>query len=68
MLAESGEDEIIYSDGCSYAANVETAVSKVENPPKEEEKEIRLLSTPNISTIEDLSNFLKVRNIKRSKR
>ena len=35
-------------------------MSKVENPPKEEEKEIRLVSTPNISTIEDLSNFLKV--------
>lgn len=60
VLAESGEDEIIYSDGCSYAANVETAISKIENPPKEEEKEVELVSTPNASSIEELSQFLNV--------
>ncbi|PID67200.1 MAG: proline--tRNA ligase [Fusobacteriales bacterium] len=60
VLAESGEDEIIYSDGCSYAANVETAVSKLENLPKEEEKEIALLNTPNITSIEDLAKFLDI--------
>lgn len=60
VLAESGEDEIIYSDGCSYAANVETATSRVEHPAKEEPKEIELVYTPNASTIEDLANFLNV--------
>lgn len=60
VLAESGEDEIIYSDGCSYAANVETATSRVEHPEKEEPKEVELVHTPNASTIEDLANFLNV--------
>lgn len=60
VLAESGEDEIIYSDGCEYAANIETAVSKLINPPKEIEKEIELVHTPDSPTIEKLVEFLNV--------
>lgn len=60
VLAESGEDEIMYSDGCEYAANVETATSKLVNPPKEEEKEVELCFTPDCSTIESLAQYLQV--------
>lgn len=60
VLAESGEDEIIYSDGCSYAANVEAAISKLVNPEKEELKEIELVYTPNCPTIEALANYLDI--------
>ncbi|MCI7223642.1 proline--tRNA ligase [Fusobacterium sp.] len=60
VLAESGEDEIIYSDGCDYAANIETATSKLVNPPKEEEKEIELVHTPDSPTIEKLAEFLNI--------
>ncbi len=60
VLAESGEDEIIYSDGCDYAANIETATSKLINPPKEEEKEIELVHTPDSPTIEKLAEFLNI--------
>ena len=60
VLAESGEDEIIYSDGCDYAANVETAVSKLINLPEEIKKDRELVHTPNSKTIEEVSDFLKV--------
>ncbi|MDO4690315.1 MAG: proline--tRNA ligase [Fusobacterium sp.] len=60
VLAESGEDEIIYSDACDYAANIETATSKLINPPKEDAKEIELVFTPNSPTIEKLADYLNI--------
>lgn len=60
VLAESGEDEIIYCDSCDYAANVETATSVVNHLPKEELKEVILADTPNVSKIEDVVKYLEV--------
>lgn len=60
VLADSGEDEIIYCDSCSYAANVETAVSKVEEAPKEKIKNAELIDTPNVSKIDDIVQFLNI--------
>ncbi|MGL5949949.1 MAG: proline--tRNA ligase, partial [Cetobacterium sp.] len=60
VLAESGEDAIIYCDSCDYAANIETADSKAVHLGKEELKELKLESTPNVSKIEDVVDFLKV--------
>lgn len=60
VLAESGEDEIIYCESCDYAANVETAVSKVFFIEKEELATPTLMDTPNVSKIEDVVEYLKV--------
>lgn len=60
VLADSGEDEIIYCDSCSYAANVETAVSRVETSPVEELKNAELIDTPNVSKIDDIVQFLNI--------
>lgn len=60
VLADSGEDEIIYCDSCSYAANVETAVSRVEASPVEEFKNAELIDTPNVSKIDDIVQFLNI--------
>lgn len=60
VLAESGEDEIIYCDSCEYAANVETATSKVEPAPVEELKTAELIDTPNVSKIDDIVNYLNI--------
>ena len=60
VLAESGEDEIIYSDGSDYAANIEKATSVLVNPPKEDEKEVELVHTPDGPTIEALAKYLNV--------
>lgn len=59
VLAEAGEDEVLYTEDGQYAANVEKAVSlpseAVPSPFSAYEK----LETPNTSTIETLANFLK---------
>lgn len=60
VLADSGEDEIIYCDSCSYAANVETAVSRVEASLVEELKNAELIDTPNVSKIDDIVQFLNI--------
>ena len=60
VLAESGEDEIIYCDSCEYAANVETATSKVEPAPVEELKTAELIDTPNVSKIDDIVSYLNI--------
>lgn len=60
VLADSGEDEIIYCEECDYAANVETAISEVKYLEAEELKETQLIDTPNVSKIEDVVEYLKV--------
>ncbi len=59
VLAESGEDDIAFSDSSDYAANIE----KAEALPRETERhapsqEMKLVDTPNTKTIADLvENF-----------
>ena len=55
VLAESGEDDIAFSDSSDYAANIE----KAEAIPREKERgaateELRLVDTPNAKTIAQL--------------
>jgi prolyl-tRNA synthetase len=56
--AESGEDEIVFCEGCSYAANIEKATSGI---PKTAAREIgaaiEKFATPGIITIEALSKM-----------
>jgi len=61
VLAASGEDAIVFSDGDDYAANLEAAAAL---PPAEPcpapRQELRKVPTPGARTIEDLARFLKV--------
>ncbi|MDO5440616.1 MAG: proline--tRNA ligase [Erysipelotrichaceae bacterium] len=60
-ISPIGEDNIIYCDDCGYSSNME--VSEVVPPAKEKVTEIKKLeevSTPNVESIEDVCNFLKV--------
>jgi prolyl-tRNA synthetase len=55
VLADSGEDDIAFSDSSDYAANIE----KAEATPRETERgapteELRLVDTPDTKTINDL--------------
>ena len=57
-LSEIGESDIIYCD-CGYAADVEKAISKVdEYRTNEEMAELSKVDTPNQKTIEEVSSFL----------
>lgn len=59
VLADAGEDEVLYTEDGKYAANVEKAVSlppdAVASPFTSYEKR----ETPNCNTIDSLANFLK---------
>ena len=60
VLAESGEDEIAFSDGSDFAANVELA----EAPPPQERSapstEMTLVDTGDAHTIEDLASRFEI--------
>jgi prolyl-tRNA synthetase len=59
VLAESGEDAILFSDGDSYAANVEMAVALPPATPRAAATQVMTeVATPNAKTIEEVSKFL----------
>jgi prolyl-tRNA synthetase len=61
VLAESGEDVIVFSDEDDYAANLEAAVALPPAAARPAPKETRrAVATPGARTIEDLTRFLKV--------
>ena len=59
--SDAGEDTVAHCKSCGYAANVQVAVSKVE-PKKRDKKseEIKEIHTPNVHTIDELCEFLKI--------
>ncbi len=55
VLADSGEDQIAFSDQSDYASNVEmTAVAKPQYERAAASEELRTVDTPNAHTIDDL--------------
>jgi prolyl-tRNA synthetase len=60
LVAESGEDEIMYCPGCNYAANVEKAGSTKSCADNGLPLPIEEVSTPGMTTIEEVAGFLKV--------
>lgn len=61
VLAETGEETIVYSDQGSYAANVERAevLPEPEHSP-EAPRPLREIATPNCRTVEEVTAFLKI--------
>lgn len=60
LLADAGEDTIVFCRKCNYAANAETAVF-VKAPGLEEDLlPLQEIHTPGVKTIQDLSNFLGI--------
>ena len=56
----NGEAHIVFCEKCGYAANVEAAKYEFEldKLPPEEEKPLEKVYTPNVSSVEDVANFL----------
>ena len=60
-LADSGEDDIVFSKDGKYAANAELARGQLRIPnQKEDKKDYQLVDTGTAVTIEEITNFLKV--------
>jgi prolyl-tRNA synthetase len=64
VLADSGEDLVLYCPDCDYAANVEKAECRpIESQAKDSAlfKPVEEIHTPGSSTIEQITEFLKVK-------
>jgi prolyl-tRNA synthetase len=59
VLAQTGEDQIFYSDSSDYAANAELAESLVTNQRPAATAPLKKEKTPNTKTIAAVSEFLK---------
>jgi len=60
LIAENGEDQVIYCEKCQYAANAEKAVSVKRQIKPEKPLPMEEVATPGMKTIEGVSNFLNV--------
>jgi prolyl-tRNA synthetase len=60
LIAESGEDEIVYCPDCHYAANMEKAESVKEKIDNGEPLPVEEVATPGMGSIEEVAGFLKV--------
>lgn len=61
VLADSGENSVVYCSGCDYAANTEKSECRpqvIEDASPEGQRE--LVPTPGVKTIEEISEFLTV--------
>ncbi|WP_416668108.1 proline--tRNA ligase [Egbenema bharatensis] len=59
VLADAGEDEVLYTEDGQYAANVEKAISLPADAKPSSFKKYEKLDTPNTPTIESLCKLLK---------
>ncbi len=60
VLADSGEDAIVFSDGSDYAANMEMASALPEEPAAAGEGSPESVATPGRHSIAELSEFMQV--------
>jgi prolyl-tRNA synthetase len=63
VLANSGEDEIVSCQNCNYASNLEKAevvVRQCDSKCTEREKELRVVDTPEIKTVDEVTKFLSI--------
>jgi len=58
--SEFGEDTTALCDQCGYAANLEVAASNLPKVSRVETGELKELYTPNVKTIDQLVEFLKI--------
>lgn len=54
VLADSGEDDIVFSDSSDYAANIELAEAVTQQTRAAASQALQLIDTPNAKTINDL--------------
>ena len=60
LITETGEDEIIYCANCGYAANTEKAISIKNANPSGSLLPVEEVSTPGMTTIEEVASFLGI--------
>ena len=62
VKSDAGEDTVAHCKNCGYAGNLEVAESKVPERGREKEsEEVKEISTPNVHSIDELCEFLKIK-------
>lgn len=62
VKSEAGEDTVAHCEMCGYAANVEVAASVVDGAPGFTSSfELKEVSTPNVKSIDELCQFLNIK-------
>jgi prolyl-tRNA synthetase len=62
VKSDAGEDTVAHCEKCGYAANLEVAESKVPARGREEKsEELKEIHTPNVRSIDELCEFLKIK-------
>lgn len=60
VLAESGETTVLYCDTCNYAASDEIATTRLPEPSTEAMKPSKVVDTPGVKSVTEVSTFLNV--------
>ena len=61
VKSDAGEDTVAYCSSCGYAANAEVSKSTIDPVKRHDSsKEIYEISTPNVKSINELCEFLKI--------
>ena len=61
VKSDAGEDTVAHCSACGYSANVEVAASKVDVIARDKEsKAVYEIATPNVKSIDELCEFLKI--------
>lgn len=61
VKSDAGEDTVAHCDNCGYAANLEVATSNIKSKERESgSEEIKKIHTPNVRSIDELCEFLKI--------
>ena len=62
VKSDAGEDTVAHCENCDYAANVEVAESKIAPRGREAKiEELKEIHTPNVRSIDELCEFLKIK-------
>jgi len=61
VKSDGGEDTVAHCESCGYSANIEVSTSNVEAKKRAEKSEkIKDINTPNVKSIDELCEFLKI--------
>lgn len=60
VIAQAGEDTLVYSDSSDFAANIEAAEAVVVGERAAPQKVLEKVATPNVKTIDELAGFLNL--------
>jgi len=59
VLADTGEDAVVYCGSCDYGANSEKATSKVSTPEKRDTPAMESVDTPGINSVTDVAKAME---------